>query len=245
MTRVRFLVLAALVLLSCRAPVVTPIPVKEASMKVHRVLLGPYETNGLILEDERTREALVVDAGGDANAAFRRIEAIGVKPVMLVHTHAHMDHCLQSVGLAKRLGVQSALHADDLPLWRNLKRQVEMLMGPGSASALGLLDNEDPAVLVKDGDVLSFGDSKVEVVYLPGHSPGGIGLLWRGSPSVLISGDTLFRDGVGRTDLWGGSWEVLLKSIRERLFTLPDDTVVWSGHGDETTIGREKAGFTF
>ena len=214
-------------------------------MKVHRVPLGPFATNGVILEDERTKDALVIDPGGDADAAFERIRTLGVKPVMLVHTHAHMDHCLQSVALAGRLGVTNALHAEDLPLWRNLERQVDALMGPGAAAALGVLSGKDPEVLLKEGDVLTFGDSKVEVIHLPGHSPGGIGLLYRGKPNVLVSGDTLFRDGVGRTDLWGGDWSVLLHSIRERLFTLPDDTVVWSGHGDETTIGREKAGFPY
>jgi glyoxylase-like metal-dependent hydrolase (beta-lactamase superfamily II) len=214
-------------------------------MKVHRVPLGPFETNGLILEDERTKEALVVDAGGDADAAYRRIQALGVTPVMLVHTHAHIDHCLQSASLATRLGVRNALHADDLPLWRNLARQADALMGPGTAAALGVVAGTDPEVLLKEGDVLSFGDSKVEVIGLPGHSPGGIGLLYRGTPSIVVSGDTLFRDGVGRTDLWGGDWDTLLRSIRDRLFTLPDDTVVYSGHGGETTIGREKAGFPY
>jgi glyoxylase-like metal-dependent hydrolase (beta-lactamase superfamily II) len=214
-------------------------------MKVHRVPLGPYETNCVILEDERTREALVVDGGGDADSAYQRIQALGVRPVLHVHTHAHMDHCLQSVALAARLGVKNAVHADDLPLWRNLPRQVEALMGPGAAAALGVTSGADPELLLKDGDVLTFGDSKVEVMHLPGHSPGGIGLLFRGTPCVVVSGDTLFRDGVGRTDLWGGDWNVLLVSIGQRLFTLPDDTVVWSGHGAETTIGREKANFPY
>jgi len=243
-SRVALVALAAA--LACRTvPAPGDVPV-EARMKVHRVPLGPFETNGLILEDERTKEALVVDAGGDAEAAYQRIQALGVKPVLMVHTHAHMDHCLQSVALAARLGVPNALHPDDLPLWRNLSRQVDALMGPGAAAALGVVPGGgDPAMLLKEGDVLTFGDSKVEVIPLPGHSPGGIGLLYRGKPDVVISGDTLFRDGVGRTDLWGGDWDVLLRSIRERLFTLPDDTVVWSGHGAETTIGREKANFPY
>jgi glyoxylase-like metal-dependent hydrolase (beta-lactamase superfamily II) len=214
-------------------------------MKVHRVPLGPYETNCVILEDERTREALVVDGGGDADAAYQRVQALGVRPVLHVHTHAHMDHCMQSAALAARLGVRNALHPDDLPLWRNLPRQVEALMGPGAAAALGVASGADPELLLKDGDVLTFGDSKVEVMHLPGHSPGGIGLRFRGSPDVVVSGDTLFRDGVGRTDLWGGDWNVLLVSIGQRLFSLPDDTVVWSGHGAETTIGREKANFPY
>ncbi len=241
----RVALLAVAATLACRTVPPPDDVLVEARMKVHRVPLGPFETNGLILEDERTKEALVVDAGGDAEAAYQRIQALGVKPVLLVHTHAHMDHCLQSVALAARLGVPNALHPDDLPLWRNLVRQVDALMGPGAAAALGVTSVVDPTVLLKEGDVLAFGDSKVEVIPLPGHSPGGIGLLHRGKPDIVISGDTLFRDGVGRTDLWGGDWDVLLKSIRERLFTLPDDTVVWSGHGAETTIGREKANFPY
>lgn len=245
MSGTRIALVAVAAVLACKAAEPSPAPGKEARMKVHRVPLGPFEVNGLILEDERTKEALVVDPGGDADAAYQRIQALGVKPVALVHTHAHMDHCLQSEALSKRLGVPNALHPDDLPLWRNLRRQVEALMGPGAAATLGVTDGEDPAILLKEGDVLTFGDSRVEVMHLPGHSPGGIGLLYRGTPAVLVSGDTLFRDGVGRTDLWGGDWNLLLDSIGRRLFVLPDDTIVWSGHGAETTIGREKAAFPY
>lgn len=221
-------------------------PKEDPTMKVHRIPLGPFETNCLILEDEATREALVVDPGMDADGAARRVEALGVKPVAVVQTHGHLDHCLQSASLGRRWGVPVSLHEADLPLWRGLRQQVESLMGPGMADALGITElGEDPTAFLKEGDVLSFGGLKAEVILLPGHSPGGVGLLVRTKPFVLVSGDTIFRDGVGRTDLWGGDWQTLLKSIRERIFTLPDDTVIWSGHGAETTVGREKANFPY
>jgi hydroxyacylglutathione hydrolase len=230
---------------ACRSALPVPAP-QEAAVKVHRVPLGPFETNCLILEDSATREALVVDPGMDAEGAARRVEALGVKPVAVVHTHGHLDHCLQSASLGRRWGVPVVLHAADLPLWRGLRKQVEALMGPGMADAMGIADaDEDPTVFVKEGDTVSFGGLHAEVIELPGHSPGGIGLLVRSKPFVLVSGDTIFRDGVGRTDLWGGDWDTLLKTLRERIFTLPDDTVIWSGHGAETTVGREKSGFPY
>ncbi|HOU54855.1 MAG TPA: MBL fold metallo-hydrolase [Myxococcota bacterium] len=213
-------------------------------LKVHRVLLGPFETNGLILEDGETGEALLVDGGMDPDAMESRVRALQVRPVMLVHTHAHVDHCMASPELARRLGIPTVLHPADLPLWRNVPIQVQALLGPEVVRSLGISgDPPDPDRLVQEGDRLAFGGLEAEVIHLPGHSPGGIGLFLRQGPGVLVSGDTLFRDGVGRTDLWGGDWGTLVATLHQKVFTLPPETVVWPGHGASTTVGREQAGF--
>lgn len=218
---------------------------RRDTIRVHRMPLGPFQTNCFLVEDVATHDALVVDPGGDAPAIRARVADLGLRPVQVVHTHGHMDHCLASTVLARHFDVPIAMHAADLPLYRNMPRQVEALMGPGAAAAMGAIDALEPAVLLADGDRVTVGQSEAEVLHLPGHSPGGIGLLFRTAPAVLICGDTLFADGVGRTDLWGGDWNVLLASIRDRIFVLPDDTVVHCGHGPDTTVGREKAGFPY
>ncbi len=217
----------------------------ENGIRVTRIPAGPFETNCFLVEDVPTREALVVDPGGGAQDIVDRIGELGLRPVLVVHTHGHMDHCMASTAIARRFGVSIAMHEADVPLYRNIPRQVEALMGRSAAAGLGTLDILEPAVMLKDGDRVRVGGSEAEVIHLPGHSPGGIGLLFATQPPILLCGDTLFADGVGRTDLWGGDWDTLRTSIRERIFTLPDDTVVHSGHGPDTTVGREKAGFPY
>jgi glyoxylase-like metal-dependent hydrolase (beta-lactamase superfamily II) len=214
-------------------------------MKIHRIAVGPFGTNCVLVEDPATREALVVDPGGDRQAIEERIGLLDLKPVMIVHTHGHMDHCMESSALARKYQIPIAMHAADLPLYQNIGKQVDALLGPGASAGYGIETTVEPSVMLSDGDRVRVGELEAEVLHLPGHSPGGIGLLFRQTPPVLVSGDTLFRDGVGRTDLWGGDWETLLHSIRERIFTLPDDTKVVSGHGGDTTVGREKASFPY
>lgn len=215
-------------------------------MKITRIPVGPFATNCILIEDEATRETIVVDPGFDGGALADRIRAAGMKPVLVLLTHGHMDHCLDAAAVATRFDVPIALHADDLPLYRNLALQVSTLLGSRAAERYGLEEPLEPTVLLKDGDTVKAGTLAGEVLHLPGHSPGGVGVLFRGEdPPVLLAGDTLFRDGVGRTDLWGGSWETLLASIRGRLFTLPPETRVLTGHGGETTIGREKSRFAY
>ncbi len=215
------------------------------TIRVYRIPLGPFQTNCYLVEDVATKDALVVDPGGDMPVLLARVADLGLRPVLVVQTHGHMDHCMASTAVARHFNVQIAMHEADLPLYRNMPRQVEALMGPGAAAAMGVIDAMEPAVLLADGDRVTVGRSEAEVLHLPGHSPGGIGLLFRTVPPTLICGDTLFADGVGRTDLWGGDGQVLLSSIRDRIFVLPGDTVVHCGHGPDTTVGREKAGFPY
>lgn len=214
-------------------------------MKYHRIPVGPFATNCVLLEDPETHEGIIVDPGGDAMTIVDRIETLGIRPVQIVLTHGHMDHCLDTSNLAVKFGVSVAMHAEDLPMYQNLGKQVEALMGPAAAAAFVPDKMVEPTVFLEEGHEVTFGGTKAEVIHLPGHTPGGIGLLFRQETPVLVCGDTIFRDGVGRTDLWGGSWETLLKSIRETVFALPEETILVSGHGAETTVGREKQHFPY
>lgn len=213
-------------------------------LKIHRVPVGPFATNCLIVGDEGGT-GIIVDPGGDGETVAERVEAFRIRPTLIVLTHGHLDHCLEASTLASRYGVPVAMHPDDLPLYRNLPRQVAALLGPAAAQAFRPDPLPEPGILLREGDRVPIGSVEAEVVHLPGHTPGGIGLLIRSHPHVLIAGDTIFRDGIGRTDLWGGNYETLIASIRNKVFTLPEDTRLVCGHGAETTVGREKAFFPY
>lgn len=213
-------------------------------MKLHRIPVGPFATNCLLVGDEGG-QGVVVDPGGDGDVIAERVAAFRLQPTLIVLTHGHLDHCLEASALASRYGVRVAIHPADLPLYRNLPRQVAALLGPAAAEAFRPDPLVEPGWLLSEGDRVPIGALEAEVLHLPGHTPGGIGLLIRSDPPTLICGDTIFRDGIGRTDLWGGDHATLLASIRHKVFTLPDDTRLVSGHGAETTVGREKAFFPY
>ncbi len=209
-------------------------------MTIHRIEVGPLSTNCLFVIDDATRATLVVDPGGDGDALARRLRTLEAAPVMVVLTHGHFDHTLAASELARSFDVPIAMGAEDLPLYENTHRQVAGMFGAAAAEAALQGSPITPTRWLAHGDTIVFGDLTAQVLGLPGHSPGGIGLLLCGDPDVLVAGDTLFRDGVGRTDLWGGDESVLMRSIRERIWPLSDRTRVIPGHGPETTVGRER-----
>jgi len=214
-------------------------------MKFHRIPVGPFATNCVLIEDEGTRKCIIVDPGGDGPTITDRIETMGILPTMVLLTHGHMDHCMEASNLAGRYDIPVAIHSADLPLYGKLEKQVEALLGKNAAASFSPGKPVEPTVFLEPGGKVAVGDVEADVIHLPGHSPGGIGLLFEGEPPVLICGDTIFRDGVGRTDLWGGDSEALLKSIRNTIFSMPDETRLITGHGAETTVGREKRSMAY
>lgn len=202
--------------------------------------LGPFVERTVLLVDPATREALVVDPGFEAGEILATVEREALRPVAIVLTHAHLDHAAGTGTLKRAFPAAPVLvHTDDLPLLEGLAEQ---------ARVFGLPEPEPvrPDGLLEDGQKLPFGGAEVEVRHCPGHSPGHVVLLWHDADHPLaVVGDVLFSNGVGRTDLWGGSWEDLERSIRTVLYTLPDHTRVIPGHGPETTIGEEKASNPF
>lgn len=202
--------------------------------------MGPYDTNCVIVEDEATRNAIIVDPGGNADRISERVRLTGVKPLMVVLTHGHVDHCAEASNVASMYSIPIAIHPDDMTLYDHMDVQIEAFMGPEAAARFRQTAHIKPTVFLEHGQKLKVGNAEASIIHLPGHTMGGIGLLFEGTPDILVQGDTLFRDGVGRTDLYGGNWEALQSSLKHRIFVLKSDTVVVCGHGGDTTIGRER-----
>jgi glyoxylase-like metal-dependent hydrolase (beta-lactamase superfamily II) len=211
-------------------------------IEFHRLPVGLFATNCVLINDE-SLESIIVDPGGDKEVIQNRVKALGLKPVMVVLTHAHLDHCLEATSIAKTYACKIAMHEKDLPMYLRLKEQAYALVGAFIADTLE--EPKQPDLFLEDNQILTFGKSQARVLHLPGHSPGGIGLYFGGQEPVLVCGDTIFRDGIGRTDLWGGDYETLIASIKNKVFALEDRTRLIPGHGAETTVGREKRYFMF
>jgi len=202
--------------------------------------VGPFLARCVVLAADDGPDAIVVDPGFDAEVVLAAIREAGLQPRAIVLTHAHIDHTY-GVAEVKRAFPDASvlLHRDDLPLFHNLPMQARMFGFPMPADV-----PEDG--LLADGDHVSVGSDRLLVRHCPGHSPGHIVLIEESSaPGLAIVGDVLFAGSIGRTDLWGGSFEQLERSIREVLYRLPADTRVIAGHGPETTIGEERANNPF
>jgi len=191
---------------------------------------GPFQNNVYVLEDTHRREAWVVDPSFESESILEDILRRGLALRVIVNTHAHLDHVYHNRLFKERSGAEIWIHAADVPLLEAVEEQGRMfgIRVPASPPADRLL---------RDGDRLSFAGLEFEVLHTPGHTPGGICLH---APGLLLAGDTLFAGSIGRTDLPGGSYGMLIESIRNRLLPLPDATRVLSGHGPETTIGSER-----
>jgi hydroxyacylglutathione hydrolase len=200
---------------------------------IHEILpVGVLACNCSIIGDEETREGIVIDPGDDITDILRIVERHGLKIKTIVVTHAHIDHIGGAKQLKDATGAQVYMSADDLPLYEHLDMQ---------ASWLGMATPERTEIdtPAREGERLRAGATILEVLDTPGHTPGSISL-WIPSEKIVLAGDTLFRDSIGRTDLPGGDGRLILRSIRDKLFPLPDETVVIPGHGETTTLGREK-----
>jgi glyoxylase-like metal-dependent hydrolase (beta-lactamase superfamily II) len=195
--------------------------------------VGMLQCNCSILADEETREAVVIDPGDEPERILEALEAARLKPVALLHTHAHFDHVGGTRRLAEATGAPIRLHPGDRPLYEALPRQAAqfgLTLAPPRALDAPLADEE----------VIPFGRFALRAIHTPGHTPGSTCFELTGDSPILFSGDTLFRRSVGRTDLWGGDTDAILASIRQKLFRLPGDVPVVCGHGSGTTIEEER-----
>jgi hydroxyacylglutathione hydrolase len=203
-------------------------------LRIDKIIVGQLEVNCYIVSDEETSEAVIVDPGDEFERITGLIESVGVKPVTILFTHAHYDHICAAKELQDRYRCTLAMHEEEKTTYEMTKRMC-LVWG---------FEPEDfppPDVSVKNGDKIRLGDVFLEVVHTPGHSPGSICIY---GESFLFSGDTLFRGSVGRTDLPGGRTEKLIGSLKS-LLTLPPDTRVLCGHGEETTLGEESSNNPF
>jgi len=194
--------------------------------------VGPLEVNCFLLGCETTREGVIVDPGSDPEKILAAVEKQGLTIRQVINTHGHFDHVGGNSRVLSATGASLLVHGGDVPF---LSRAVD------TAAMYGLVteNSPPPGRLLEDGMLLTFGEYGMRVLHTPGHTPGGC-CLYLESEGKVITGDTLFADGVGRTDFPGSSHEALIEGIRSKLFTLPESTVVYPGHGPATTIGHEK-----
>jgi len=213
-------------------------------MIIERRAAEPFYKNGFVLGCEQTREGVIVDPGDEVDELLGAVRDLDVQVQAVLLTHAHLDH-VTGVAEAKRaLNVPVWLHRDDNFLYERVVEQGQLFglnvePQPPVDHFYGLSTELEAAA----EDPLSFGRYRVRVLHTPGHCPGGVCLAVSkegDDTATLFVGDTLFAGSIGRTDLPGGDLNTLLRSIREVLFQFPDDTVVWSGHGERTTIGQER-----
>lgn len=195
------------------------------------LVVGWFAANCYIVGCPATKEAMVIDPGDEPERILEAVDRLGVSVRCLVNTHGHADHIGADREVKDATGAPLYIHRLDAPLLADPSRNL-------SAWAGDPLPPVAPGRLLEDGDVIEVGEMSFRVIHTPGHTPGGICLATDG---VVFSGDTLFAGSVGRTDFPGGSHAALVRSIKEKLLTLPDDTVVYPGHGASTTIGQEKA----
>jgi hydroxyacylglutathione hydrolase len=203
-------------------------------VKILAFPVGPLGCNCSIVADEVTGNAIVVDPGGDFDRIRDVLAAEKLQVAAIVHTHTHIDHVGATAPLQSLTGAPAKIHEADRFLYQMLPVQAAMLGVPLPETC------EMDGTLV-DGSTLAAGHVEMGVLHTPGHTPGSVSFLVRGvEGSVLFSGDTLFRGGIGRTDLWGGDSVLIRRSLHDRILALEDDTLVVPGHGPETSIGDER-----
>ena len=198
-------------------------------MILKKLVVGPLAANCYIIGSESNKEGMIIDPGDEAEVILRNVEDLGLEIRSIVLTHGHIDHIGALKEIKEATGAEVAIHTDDAQALQ--ENSVNTLLGLSYPTPL-------PADrLLQDGDSLDISDVHFLVLHTPGHSPGGICLSGEG---VVFSGDTLFNCGIGRTDLPGGNPSQLMNSLHTKLIVLPDNTIVYPGHGPETTIGAER-----
>jgi len=203
--------------------------------------VGPIQANCVLLGDPEAGVLAIIDPGEEAARIVERVEASGLTPKMVLHTHGHLDHAGGTADLMRRLrtDIPIGLHRDEIQLYQGITMQ-------GRMYGLEVESAPEPTLWFEQDQRLELGGMELEVRHTPGHSPGGVCFVVHGAPEPLvIVGDVLFAGSIGRTDLMGGSFPVLEQAIRSQLYTLPDETRVICGHGPDTTIGQEKASNPF
>ena len=199
-------------------------------MIIEYMPVGPIMANCYIVGCEETGQAAVIDPGDDAERILQKLSELKLKVKYIVNTHGHFDHVGGNKEIKDATGAELLIHAQDAPMLEHLSQ---------AASSFGLrCDNSPPPDrTIDEGDEIQVGNITLKVIHTPGHSPGGVSLHADG---FLFVGDTLFSGSIGRTDLPGGNFDTLKSSIRNKIFPLGDEVRVFTGHGPETTVGREK-----
>lgn len=195
------------------------------------LMVGLLQSNCYLLGDEETKEAVVIDPGGDEDEILEAIQFHGLKLKYIIDTHGHFDHVDANQPIKDATGAEIVIHKLDAAM---LNRKNEAIFFTGKPMRSSQAD-----IIVEEGDVITFGSHRLKVLHTPGHTPGGMSLVLENSPLVFV-GDTLFAGSIGRTDFPGGDFDALINGVRQKLFPLGDHYVVYPGHGPVTTIGHER-----
>jgi hydroxyacylglutathione hydrolase len=206
-------------------------------MILEMLTVGPFQENCYIIGDQEFGVGAIIDPGDEAARIAMAVEGTGLDIGSIIVTHAHIDHVGAVAALSEEYACPVLMHAEAEPMLKEL---------PTQAMMMGIRFGKVPEVdrYVEDENILEVGDLRLRSLYTPGHAPGHLAFYLE-DEGLVLSGDALFAGSVGRVDLPGGSMEVLMQSIEERLLTLPDDTVVYTGHGPRTTIGNERTSNPF
>jgi glyoxylase-like metal-dependent hydrolase (beta-lactamase superfamily II) len=204
-------------------------------MQIQSFTFNPFAENTYVLFDD-SRQCVIIDPGcysrEEKNELAGFMEDQGLKPVKLLLTHAHIDHILGNNFLCGKYGLKIEMNSLEVQILQSAPMLGEMW-------GIEVEPSPEAEIFLNEGDVISFGNSRLEIIFTPGHSPGSL-CFYNREQKVIIGGDVLFNGSIGRTDLPGGDYNTLLESIRNKLFLLDDDFVVYPGHGPSTTLGEEK-----
>lgn len=202
-------------------------------MKIERLVVSQLQTNCYLVWEEENNQAIIIDPGDDGDYIIRRIQDLNLKPKLIAATHGHFDHILAATELRLAFNIPFLIHQADLPILKRTQRTAKYFSG--------IMVDPPPKVdqFIKEGDLLKFAKEKLIVIETPGHSPGGVVFFAKG---VVFTGDTLFYQGVGRTD-FSYAFEKQLKNSIQKIFKLPDETIIYPGHGEKTTISEAKSWF--
>ncbi len=199
-------------------------------MVVHPMTLGMFAVNNYLIHSPSSRKAILIDACEDSQGILSRLKELDLELVYLINTHGHGDHIAGNGPIIEATGAQLMIHPLDQPYLTDPQLNLSAWMGAA-------LHCPEPDRLLEEGDEVVLDDIRLTVLHTPGHTPGHITLVSEGQAFV---GDVIFRESIGRTDFPGGSFEQLIQTIQTKIYTLPDDTVLYNGHGPSTTVAHEK-----
>jgi len=199
-------------------------------MRIQQLPVGPFEMNCYIVSDEKQKECVLIDPGDETQRIIDHIKQAEVEPACIILTHCHLDHAWKAAEIQSYFKVPLYLGEADLPLLETINEQ-------GVLFNMGRTEIPQVSGFLSESQPLNIGMMQINFLHTPGHSPGSFCLHLN---DVVFAGDVLFRESIGRTDLYGGNYDTLLRSIREKLLPLPDSTTIYPGHGPSTTIGYEK-----
>lgn len=193
------------------------------------ITVGALETNCYLVFDKE-RNSIIIDPGGEPEKISSFIDSRNLKPLMIINTHGHADHCGGNKFLKERYSIPVLMHQADVEILNSFENKFIFPLMKGGLPPF-------PDKFLKDGELIKFGGTSLKIIHTPGHTPGSISIFVDG---ILFPGDLIFSGSVGRTDLPGGSWFELINSIKNKILTLPDETIILPGHGPSTTVREEK-----